>query len=46
VAHDAFKRRPIDDYAAKLQPGGVYVDVKCQADKQQLQARGLRVWRL
>ncbi len=46
VAHDAFKRRPIDDYADKLRPGGVFVDVKCQADAKQLQARGLRVWRL
>ena len=25
---------------------GVFVDVKCQADPKQLQARGLRVWRL
>jgi UDP-N-acetyl-D-galactosamine dehydrogenase len=46
VAHDAFRRRPLDDIVGKLQPGGVYVDVKCQADAQQLQARGLRVWRL
>jgi len=46
VAHDAFKRRPIDDYADKLRPGGVFVDVKCQADAKQLQGRGLRVWRL
>jgi UDP-N-acetyl-D-galactosamine dehydrogenase len=46
VAHDAFKRRPVGDFAAKLQPGGLYVDVKCQADARQLQARGLRVWRL
>jgi len=46
VAHDAFKRRPIDDFADKLRPGGVFVDVKCQADPKQLQARGLRVWRL
>ena len=28
VAHDAFKRRPLDDYVSKLQPGGLYVDVK------------------
>jgi UDP-N-acetyl-D-galactosamine dehydrogenase len=46
VAHDAFKRRPIDDFADKLRPGGVFVDVKCQADPKELQARGLRVWRL
>jgi UDP-N-acetyl-D-galactosamine dehydrogenase len=46
VAHQEFRRRPIDDFVAKLQPGGVYVDVKCQADARALQARGLRVWRL
>jgi len=46
VAHDAFKRRPIDDFADKLRPGGVFVDVECQADAKQLQGRGLRVWRL
>ena len=46
VAHDAFKRRPIDDLAAKLMPGGLYVDVKCQADAAQLRGRGLAVWRL
>jgi UDP-N-acetyl-D-galactosamine dehydrogenase len=46
VAHQEFRRRPIDDFVAKMQPGGVYVDVKCQADARALQARGLRVWRL
>jgi UDP-N-acetyl-D-glucosamine/UDP-N-acetyl-D-galactosamine dehydrogenase len=46
VAHDVFRQRPVDDFVGKLQPGGLYVDVKCQADAQQLQARGLRVWRL
>jgi UDP-N-acetyl-D-galactosamine dehydrogenase len=46
VAHDAFKRRSLDDISGKLQPGGLYVDVKCQADAEQLRARGLRVWRL
>jgi len=46
VAHDAFRRRPVDDYAARLVPGGLYVDVKSQADAAQLRARGLRVWRL
>jgi UDP-N-acetyl-D-galactosamine dehydrogenase len=46
VAHDAFQRRPLDDYVAKLLPGGLYVDVKSQADAAQLRARGLNVWRL
>jgi UDP-N-acetyl-D-glucosamine/UDP-N-acetyl-D-galactosamine dehydrogenase len=46
VAHEAFRRRPLDDYVAKLQPGGLYVDVKSQADAAGMRARGLKVWRL
>jgi UDP-N-acetyl-D-galactosamine dehydrogenase len=46
VAHDDFKRRSLDDYLSKLQPGGLYVDVKSQADAAQFKARGLNVWRL
>jgi len=46
VAHDAFKRRSLDDYADKLQPGGLYVDVKSQADAAQFRSRGFAVWRL
>ena len=46
VAHKALKARPIDDFVAKLVPGGLYVDVKSQADAKALKARGLNVWRL
>jgi UDP-N-acetyl-D-galactosamine dehydrogenase len=46
VAHREFTQRPIDDYMAKLEPGGLYVDVKCQADAAQFRARGVNVWRL
>jgi UDP-N-acetyl-D-galactosamine dehydrogenase len=46
VAHDAFKRMAPADVMAKLAPGGVYVDVKCQADADALRALGARVWRL
>jgi UDP-N-acetyl-D-galactosamine dehydrogenase len=46
VAHREFKRRSIDDYVAKLEPGGLYVDVKSQADAAQLRERGIKVWRL
>jgi UDP-N-acetyl-D-galactosamine dehydrogenase len=46
VAHDAFRRRPVEDFVGRLQPGGVFVDVKCQADAAALRARGLKVWRL
>jgi UDP-N-acetyl-D-galactosamine dehydrogenase len=46
VAHDEFKRRPIDDYVAKLSAGGLFIDVKCQADAAALEGLGVRVWRL
>jgi UDP-N-acetyl-D-galactosamine dehydrogenase len=46
VAHSDFKRRPTDDYVTKLEQGGLYVDVKCQADAAQFRARGVNVWRL
>ena len=46
VAHDAFKERSLDELQEKLQPGGLYVDVKCQADAKDLRSRGLQVWRL
>ena len=46
VAHRVFKERPIDDWVGKMVPGGLYVDVKCQADAATLRARGMQVWRL
>jgi UDP-N-acetyl-D-glucosamine/UDP-N-acetyl-D-galactosamine dehydrogenase len=46
VSHREFRERPVSDYVAKLEPGGLYVDVKCQADAAQLRARGVHVWRL
>jgi len=46
VAHREFGRRPLGEFAAKIAPGGLYVDVKCQADAAALNAHGVRVWRL
>ena len=46
VAHTQFRERPVDDFVGKLSAGGLFVDVKCQADTAALQARGLQVWRL
>jgi UDP-N-acetyl-D-galactosamine dehydrogenase len=46
VAHAEFRKRPLEDFVAKLSAGGLYVDVKCQADAAALQARGVQVWRL
>ena len=39
-------RASVDDYVTKLDKGGLYVDVKCQADAAQFRARGVNVWRL
>jgi UDP-N-acetyl-D-glucosamine/UDP-N-acetyl-D-galactosamine dehydrogenase len=46
VAHRQFVERPLEDFAARLAPNGVYVDVKSQADAAWLQSRGIDVWRL
>jgi UDP-N-acetyl-D-galactosamine dehydrogenase len=46
VAHSQFRQRPVEDIAAKLSPGGLYMDVKCQADPAALGAHGIGVWRL
>ena len=46
VAHRVFKQRATEDYVDKLEHGGLYVDVKCQADAALLRARGVNVWRL
>ena len=46
VAHDELAHRPIDALLTKLAPGGLYVDVKAQADRAALEARGIHVWRL
>ena len=46
VAHRAFAEWTVDDHAARLEPGGIVVDVKCRADADALRARGLAVWRL
>src|SRR5438105_145148 len=46
VAHREYRPRSPGDCPAKLEQGGLYMDVKCQADAAQLRARGLTVWRL
>jgi len=46
VAHREFAARPVTDIVDKLQPGGILVDVKCQADAAALRELGIRVWRL
>jgi len=46
VAHKELADKPLDELLTKLAPGGLYVDVKSQADRAALQARGVTVWRL
>jgi len=46
VAHRQFAARPVDHFVGKLEKGGLFVDVKCQADAQALRDRGVCVWRL
>jgi len=46
VAHREYATRPVREFVDKLEPGGVYVDVKCQADAAALREHGVTVWRL
>jgi UDP-N-acetyl-D-galactosamine dehydrogenase len=46
VAHREFRERRLEDYVGKLRPGGIFTDVKCQADAVALRALGVNVWRL
>ncbi|HEX6792733.1 MAG TPA: nucleotide sugar dehydrogenase [Casimicrobiaceae bacterium] len=46
VAHREYGARPVCDFVAKLEPGGLFVDVKCKADAQALRGHGVSVWRL
>jgi UDP-N-acetyl-D-galactosamine dehydrogenase len=46
VAHRELRGRPVSDYLTKLVPGGVFADVKGQADLNALAAHGVCVWRL
>jgi len=46
VSHQELKAHSVEAYAEKLAPGGLYVDVKAQADAAAFKALGLNVWRL
>ncbi len=46
VAHRQFLDRAHGDYAAKLAPGGCFIDVKACFDAAALRKRGYAVWRL
>ncbi|RTL57963.1 MAG: nucleotide sugar dehydrogenase [Rhodocyclaceae bacterium] len=46
VAHQEYKQRSSEELAAKLSPGGLFVDVKCMANIEELNALGIKTWRL
>ena len=46
VAHCAVLSKPTADFAAKVKPGGCFVDVKAKLNAAVLTAAGFKVWRL
>ncbi|HJW54399.1 MAG TPA: nucleotide sugar dehydrogenase [Burkholderiaceae bacterium] len=46
VAHAEYKNRTPGDFAEKLTPGGLFVDVKGMADPAVLRGLGIHTWRL
>jgi len=46
VSHKELLARPQAELAAKLNPGGCFIDVKAQFDQKALTAAGFSVWRL
>ena len=46
VAHDEFRQMGLDQLLTKAVTGGTVVDVKSVLDKQQIEKRGYRLWRL
>jgi UDP-N-acetyl-D-galactosamine dehydrogenase len=46
VAHRELAQRPVTELVAKIEPNGLYVDVKSQADMAAFHAHGIQVWRL
>ena len=46
VAHKEFKSLSLDELLAKVQPGGVILDVKSILPKEEIRSRGFILWRL
>ncbi len=46
VAHTDYKTMGLGQILSKLQPGGVFADVKCAYDPTEILASGARLWRL
>jgi UDP-N-acetyl-D-galactosamine dehydrogenase len=46
VAHEAYRRMPLDALTARLTRGGVFADIKSVYDRAALEKLGYSVWRL
>ena len=46
VAHEPYRQKPMQDFLGKLEPRGVFMDVKAVFDAAQLRSHGVQVWRL
>ncbi|MCC7487783.1 MAG: nucleotide sugar dehydrogenase [Burkholderiales bacterium] len=46
VAHRQFTEKPLAEYLERIEPGGCFIDVKCQFDRAAFERAGLTVWRL
>jgi UDP-N-acetyl-D-galactosamine dehydrogenase len=46
VAHDQFRRMPLEALTAKAAPGGCVIDVKSMLDREAVGRLGYRIWRL
>ena len=46
VAHETYRSKPLQEFLEKLEPRGVFMDVKSVFDDAQLRAQGVQVWRL
>lgn len=46
VAHGQFIKRRVEDFAGKLHPSGVFVDIKAKMNPEALKDLGFAVWRL
>jgi UDP-N-acetyl-D-galactosamine dehydrogenase len=46
VSHNELLARPLEELVSKLNPGGCFIDVKSQFDKDAITGAGFSVWRL
>lgn len=46
VAHNEYKSLTASDFTRKVVKGGNFIDVKANFDEKELQANGIKVWRL